>query len=473
MTQSAPAENPNARQVRLRMTAAQHETLKRHLFPGDDREGIVIVLCGRAGIATDEILLVHELTPIPYSECLQRSESRVQWRTDRLPALLERASRDNLGFLKIHSHPNGFLGFSSTDDKSDRDLFPSISGWTNTSRPHLSAVMTPDGAICARVVDPAGHFESVSRTMVVGDQLIEWSDNSTLAESAGSHYSVRTSQAFGEGTTRRLSRMSIGVVGCSGTGSWVVELLARLGVGELVLVDADVVEPVNMNRIIHATVHDAATRRPKVEVLADAVRATGLPTRVEPILGNVITPSVVRRLSRCDALLGCVDSLDARDLLGRLSTFYSLPYVDVGVRLIADGLGGISHIAGSANYIHPEAPSLLDRGVYTAKQLADAGLHRSDPSAHAAQVKARYITGAAEDRPAVASVNAFYASLAVNELLARVHPYRDEDAPLGVTISLTQLRVVLPEKGTRSLSLAKKIGRGDARPLLGLPILSE
>jgi hypothetical protein len=454
------------------MTAKQHEQLARHLLPPDGLEAVAIALCGRSGSDQDEVLVVHDICLIPHEEAKHRSESRVTWETERLPALLTRAARSNLGILKLHSHPTGFDGFSRRDDVSDRDLFPGIYSWVNTDRPNLSAVMLPSGAIRARVVSAEGEFFPVSSVMVVGNDIRTWPwvENPIAATSAERH--TRTLQAFGEKTTKDLASMSIGVVGCSGTGSWVVEMLTRLGVGELVLVDPDVVEPLNLNRIVHASANDASQRIPKVEVLKKAIAKTGLSIRVETYAQDVYTPMVVRRLSRCDAIMGCVDAIDARDLMGRLSTYYTLPYIDVGVRLVADGKGGIAHIVGTANYIHPESPSLLDRGLYSSKQLADAGLRRSDPSAYADQVRARYISGVVEGRPAVASVNAFYASLAVNELLARIHPYRDEDAPLGVTISLSQLRIVLPMSGPPSPGLAKHIGRGDARPLLGLPILS-
>ena len=48
-------------------------------------------------------------------------------------------------------------------------------------------------------------------------------------------------------------------------------------------------------------------------------------------------------------LFGCMDGFDGRQLLNRLATFYSIPYFDVGVRLVADGQGGVSHICGSVN----------------------------------------------------------------------------------------------------------------------------
>ena len=63
--------------------------------------------------------------------------------------------------------------------------------------------------------------------------------------------------------------------------------------------------------------------------------------------------------------------------------------------------------------------------------VAAAGLRRNDPAAHARQVKDGYIKGVAAHRPAVISVNMFGAALAVNEILARLHPFREE--PNGAT----------------------------------------
>ena len=63
---------------------------------------------------------------------------------------------------------------------------------------------------------------------------------------------LRTRQAFGDGTTDLLRSLSVGVAGCSGTGSWVIELLGRLGIGRLVLVDPDTIECKNMNRIVNS-----------------------------------------------------------------------------------------------------------------------------------------------------------------------------------------------------------------------------
>jgi hypothetical protein len=170
-----------------------------------------------------------------------------------------------------------------------------------------------------------------------------------------------------------------------------------------------------------------------------------------------------------------MDSVDGRDLLNRLATFYCLPYIDVGVRLIADGQGGVDQICGTVHYLQPGGSSLLSRGVYSASDIQASALRRESPERYAALLQEKYITGVQEERPAVISVNTFYASLAVNELLARLHPYRDdgnaEFASYG--ISLTQARIVAAREDEPCLVLARHVGRGDVRPLLNMPELSE
>ncbi len=69
----------------------------------------------------------------------------------------------------------------------------------------------------------------------------------------------------------RLARAHVLVVGLGGVGSWVVEALARSGIGALTLVDGDDVCVTNMNRQLHAV--EGSIGRPKAEVMAERVRA--------------------------------------------------------------------------------------------------------------------------------------------------------------------------------------------------------
>src|SRR6266849_2780821 len=97
---------------------------------------------------------------------------------------------------------------------------------------------------------PSLEFLPADRVLVAGDDL-QFFDPARTKDTLDPAQ-LRTAQAFGEKTVRLLSSLSIGVVGCSGTGSWIVEQLSRLGVGRLVMVDPDVTEDKNLNRIINS-----------------------------------------------------------------------------------------------------------------------------------------------------------------------------------------------------------------------------
>ena len=48
---------------------------------------------------------------------------------------------------------------------------------------------------------------------------------------------------------------------------------------------------------------------------------------------NLWDTDVVRSVAQCDVLFGCMDSIDGRYLLNAISSYYNIPYFDIGVRL--------------------------------------------------------------------------------------------------------------------------------------------
>ena len=81
----------------------------------------------------------------------------------------------------------------------------------------------------------------------------------------------RTVLLMGEEAVEKLKRSRVAVFGIGGVGGYVVEALARSGVGALDLIDKDVVELSNLNRQIIAT-WDTVGKR-KVDVAAERIRS--------------------------------------------------------------------------------------------------------------------------------------------------------------------------------------------------------
>ncbi|MGI8813311.1 MAG: HesA/MoeB/ThiF family protein [Pyrinomonadaceae bacterium] len=457
----------------LRATESQHHQLKNHLFPGDGMEAVALLLCGRRNGLERHVLTVRQIVLIPHNEC-DRRDDRITWPTSFVDRLIEEAFGQGLAIVKVHSHTADYRRFSSVDDESDRTLFSAASSLLDDELPHASVVMLPGGELFGRVIGCNGEIIApLSSIIVVGHDLQIWSACNSKVSTATEAFTLRHAQAFGVGTTQVLRHLSIAVVGCSGTGSIVVEQLARLGVGRLLLVDPDCVEEKNLNRIVNSGKKDAYLSRPKVHVLAEAIANMGLGQEVVPIHGNLIDAQSIKQVAECDIVFGCMDGAEGRHWVNRIASFYTMPYFDVGVRLDADGFGGIDQITGAAHYIQPGLSSLLSRGVYGMDRVASEEMLRTNPAMYERNVKNGYLRGVDEDRPAVISVNMLLAALTVNDFLARLHPYRNQpNSEYAYTaVNLGEMQFYPESEGEPCHVLAKHVGKGDTTPLLERPAL--
>jgi tRNA A37 threonylcarbamoyladenosine dehydratase len=113
---------------------------------------------------------------------------------------------------------------------------------------------------------------------------------------------------YGSGAAQRLARSRACVVGLGGVGSWLVEALARSGVGQLTLIDADDVCVSNVNRQLHAL--DGQFGRPKGDVLAERCRAIHPGIEVEVVPQFLVPANLEALLDRDHGIV-----LDACDSL--------------------------------------------------------------------------------------------------------------------------------------------------------------
>lgn len=155
---------------------------------------------------------------------------------------------------------------------------------------------------------------------------------------------------FGQEGLERLRRAHVCVVGIGGVGSWAVEALARSGIGELTLVDLDELCVTNFNRQIHAL--DGAIGRPKVEVMAERVRAIHPTCRVHAVQQFFTSDTAGGILqTRFDGLIDAIDTLTNKCRLIAECRSRNIPMVVCG------GAGGRRdptqvHVADLADTTH-------------------------------------------------------------------------------------------------------------------------
>ncbi len=456
----------------LRMTGETHRALGEALLRPDGKEAAAILLCRESHAG--ELYLARTIMP---AEVLYSTERHVTWSGDALHEAQNLAEEEALSVILCHSHPSGALEFSAIDDESDRETMGSLfSGWLGNRAPrrHGSLIMTPDGSMKGRLYERAGEAEQMDRIMVSGENISLF--DREFGDGAGRRDFPR---AFGPGMTELFGRLSVTVVGVSGTGSVVAEQLVRLGAGHVRLVDFDRVEGKNLNRIVNSTARDANRGVYKSEMMARAGRGFGSGSEIESRCTTIIDRETILATAKSDLIFCCVDSLDAREVCDSLSAAFLVPLIDVGViiltRLDGNGDRRIADVLGRIDYVRPGGPSLLDRGVYSPESLRREYLQRNAPDTYAAEVAEGYIQGVADEAPPVIAVNMKAASSAVLEMVGRLCPYRIEG---NEGFSRTILRMAEGEEehmgeGEFGLTEQPLLAQGDMEPLLGMPILAE
>ncbi|MGC9360682.1 MAG: HesA/MoeB/ThiF family protein [Anaerolineae bacterium] len=154
----------------------------------------------------------------------------------------------------------------------------------------------------------------------------------------------------------------VAVVGCGGLGGWVVEGLARMGVGRIILVDGDQFEEDNLNRQLGCL--EGTLGRPKVAVLADRVQQINGGVEVLAFDVSLDAGNGPSLLDSADVIVDALDSLPARYALQRVAREMSVPMVHGAVAgytgqvmTIMPGDAGLARLYG-------EEPA-MERGVET------------------------------------------------------------------------------------------------------------
>lgn len=460
----------------LTMAEREQMALMDHLLPGDGKESAAIGLCVVGASASPVRLLVQEIVPVPVEVCTLRSPVSIQWPFDWLDPLLARADAAGFSVVKFHCHPGGQALFSDIDDVGDDAFFESLHGYLDTGVPHASVLVLPSGQMLGRVGLPDGSQHSIAQIAIAGRQPQFWwrETQSSCSDSMGTV--GRHSRGFGQEMRSELKRLSVGIVGVSGTGSIVAEQFARLGFGRIVLVDPERVETRNLDRILNATATDARDGTFKVDVAKRVIDALGFGTQVTAIPANIVDRDAVVALAACDILAGCVDGAEGRAILDRLVATQLQVLVDVGVGAVADEDGSIDQVDTAVNFIVPGGSSLLSRGVYTPKQVHAESLARAAPEEYARQRAEKYIKGRDEEQPAVLSINMIAAASAVLELIARLYPFRHNRNPAAfdaVRMNLAEVEFTTETYEKPCPVMGKLFATGGREPLLNLPQLSR
>ena len=172
------------------------------------------------------------------------------------------------GFLTLHTHPmsNDAVAFSAFDTASDPELMRNF--YELEPEGIFGSVVRGRNSICARIWRN-GKPVYLDQLIIVGEQLRVHALSGKPMKGFPSPQSIfdRASILTGAGAMHRLSQFRIGVIGASGTGSLMIELLMRAGTGEIVPFEFDTADETNLNRVLHLRLRDVTAGVGKANVL--------------------------------------------------------------------------------------------------------------------------------------------------------------------------------------------------------------
>jgi molybdopterin/thiamine biosynthesis adenylyltransferase len=415
----------------VRITSQDWRALHAHLFPGDRDEHAAVLRCGIARTNRGTRLLVHDIVYARDGIDYVPGDRGYRKLTPRFVAeTAESCADDELIYLAVHCHGGTTeVSFSEVDFASQVRGYPALIDITQ--RP-VGALVFADRAVAGNIWLPSGNQVAIDHLQVVGRPQIRLRDMPDPMATADPRYD-RQARIFGDRGQRTLSEQRVAIIGLGGAGSLINEYLARLGVGELILIDPDRVDITNLPRLVGARRADAMTwltgigrpgwlralgnrlSTPKVKIAARVARQASAKVSIATFFDDVLEPHIAEALTGCDHIFLAADSHSARRLADVLTHQYFIPSTQVGAKVTIDKSTGA--VADVFSAVRASVPG---SGCLRCNQLISPALLQEEGKSRNERRRQRYLDDGEVPAPSVIALNAVSAAHAVNDWMMSI-----------------------------------------------------
>ena len=440
-----------------------HAHLSELIFGIAGCEGAAFLRCGISHTPHETRFLVRSVEAVRAEEYLVREPLRLSIASTAYARVAKRADGDGEGIIFVHSHPTGIVRFSPQDDREEPKLMRFLQSRLGVDVPVGSLVISSRPSHCGRVwVD--GGWEPMSVMRVIG-QRFKFLGLDPATDPLPQFFD-RQIRAFGEDVQRVLRHLRVGIVGVGGTGSAMVEQLARLGVGALYVFDGDTFDSTNVNRVYGSRADDA--NRKKTDIQRDSIERIDLGTEVAVVPIHITKREAALRLRECDVVFGCTDKERPRGILTALVTRYLMPVIDMGV-IVLSKQQQLDGVFGRVTTLLPGESCLFCRGRISPEHIAAEGLY---PELRNRLFEEGYAPELEDNAPAVIPFTTAVAAQAVTELLHRLTGFMGLDrvsSEVLLFMHSSEIRTNRIPRNPDCVCADRRLwGRGDEREYLGL-----
>lgn len=350
-------------------------------------------------------LLVREIETPSREDYIARGEYEAVLGPHYVARVTKRAMREGLSMTFAHSHPGSSIPqFSSADDEGEEHLARFLN-WRHPTNIHAALVLSRGGLRARRL-----GTRMEARVISLGERRSVLFDPTETTETVWGQFD-RQVRAFGLAGQRAIERLRVAIVGLGGTGSIIAQQLVHLGVHDFILIDPDVVEESNLNRVVGSTAADVT--RSKVDLAAGSIRRVTPSARITSVRDDVTRSRTARTLTEADFIFGCTDSHGSRVVLQQVSYQYLIPCIDMGSTITASA-GTLTGIFGRVQLLAPGLACLNCSGLLDSEEV------RRDMMSPFERQLDPYIAGEHVPAPAVISINGTVSSLAITMFMAIV-----------------------------------------------------
>lgn len=338
--------------------------------------------------------------------------------------LIELTNRYDVdSIVDVHTHPfsKTHAGFSGVDDGDEieftRFLDEKFDGL------HYGSIVLSQTEYSARIWNSYDRHIFPEYVLVKTQTKRESVSSSDFPQKTDSNYPKksedifhRSALALGLDTMRHImSGQVISIVGVGGLGSIIAEHLIHMGFHHINLIDHDILEISNLNRIVGASYDEATKNSLKVDVVKHHLERINPTADISAFANDVHDGKVEEVLALSDWIIVATDNHSSRFRVQQLSATYFVPVISVGVNITAQD-GKIEDMSGEVITARIGDNICLNcLGRINPTKVANET--HPDEAVKEELVKRGYVTGAQVKEPAVKTLNSILATMAVDTLL--------------------------------------------------------
>ncbi|MBN2694815.1 ThiF family adenylyltransferase [bacterium] len=405
----------------------QLKYLRETLLKNLSKEHFAILLGKREYLDNNEFIMLYDIR-FPDIDFYKKQsiaflEIKKEFIYNILLEILERLDVDTI--VDIHTHPfaEKNVKFSLTDNMDESGFF----NFLNDNFPKISygSIVFSQSDYSARLWQK-DEFNCVDYklgkivTQTLGENIIssdfkesEFSENFRIDEKNMFH---RSSLVLGLDKLRDIMKKEIvSVVGVGGLGSVVAEHLIHMGFQNIHLIDDDILEISNLNRVVGAYYVDAEDNRYKVDIIGEHIKSINPDAEIFTHKNSIFDSEIESILANSSWIIVATDNHSSRFKAQEISIKYFVPMITIGVNItvnngvIEDMSGEVItlragdniclHCLNRLNYIQ------IGKELHFDKDISEKLERRG------------YVVGADIKEPAVKTLNTMLATIGIDILI--------------------------------------------------------